>query len=86
MAGGTLTEAREKGMVFILMTGTEVGVIARMAGDACAALTSIDTLIRGLQGASSRRVNVTSSAAIATLVVDGEDVHGVVRLASLIVA
>lgn len=48
MTGGTLAEARKKGMVFVLMTGAEVGVVAGVTGDAGATLAAVDGFIWGL--------------------------------------
>ena len=84
MTGLAVGQARQLGVVFVLMASAKIGVIGSVTGDACPTMATVDALVRRLQGACTLRVDMAGAATIAALVVDGDDVLGVVGDVALV--
>lgn len=85
MTCGTVGKACDERVIFVLMACAEVGVIAGMAGNAGAAMAAVDGLVGSLQRAGTGGVDMAGATTITALVVDGQDIHGVVALICLVV-
>ena len=85
MAGLTVGDSGDDGMILILVASAEIGVVGGVAGSAGATLSAIDAFVWGLQWPSALRVDMTGAATVAALVVDGDDILGVVGDVALVV-